>query len=527
MTTRREALVLLAGSTAGALLSTSSTAGASMDGAIGSAEYPTKPVLPPERRWLAKLGVGLPEEYDYVAEIEGRLPLGLMGTLYRNGPGLFERNGFSKRTLFDGDGMIRATTFADGTARFRNRFVQTQKYNQESKAGRFLYPTWTTPAPSFFDNFPGFPTRSQAGVTLVIKNGTLFAFDEVGKPYGLDPLTLATTGPIDPYESENDNQQGPAGYKAHTKTDGETGDWVLAGFRGRRNPNLQVLVKDRTGRQIAHTAVPNPRDVYTYYHDFFWAGRYAVFHLQPAYLSPVRTLIGLRPFADSLSWRPEKGSLLLIVDPAAERPAMTLEVPASWMWHTVNAYTTGNTIIADFVGYDSPDHFLGPDAAIRAIMQGREGIAKAPGTLRRFTIDLVAKRARLETVADGHFEFPTINPARAGHQHRYSYFASGTIAQGWFHDGIARIDAETGAVTDYRFGSDHYVGEPVFTPDSLGAALSAAEDRGWLLCEVLEGKSEKSFIAIFDAAHVNDGPIARVQLHHHLPMSFHGWWQAA
>jgi hypothetical protein len=41
MTTRREALVLLAGSTAGALLSTSSTAGASMDGAIGSAEYPT------------------------------------------------------------------------------------------------------------------------------------------------------------------------------------------------------------------------------------------------------------------------------------------------------------------------------------------------------------------------------------------------------------------------------------------------------------------------------------------------------
>src|SRR5258707_280454 len=87
--------------------------------------------------------------------------------------------------------------------------------------------------------------------------------------------------------------------------------------------------------------------------------------------------MGFRPFADSLTWRPEKGSLLLIVDPAAERPAMTLEVPASWMWHTVNAYASGNTIIADFVGYDSPDHFLGPDAAIRASMQGREGIAKA------------------------------------------------------------------------------------------------------------------------------------------------------
>jgi all-trans-8'-apo-beta-carotenal 15,15'-oxygenase len=527
MTTRREALVLLAGSTAGVALPSGFTAGARVDGTTGSAENSTKPFLPPERRWLTKLGVGLIEEYDYVAEIEGLLPPGLVGTLYRNGPGLFERNGYRKQSLFDGDGMIRATTFADGQARFRNRFVQTQKYQQESKVGRFLHPTWTTSAPSFFDNLPGFPTQSQAGVTPVIKNGTLFAFDEVGIPYGLDPMTLATTGPIDPYERNSEHQQGPAGYKAHTKTDGETGGWVLAGFRGRKNPNLQVLVKDRTGRQNAHTTVSNPRDVYTYYHDFFWAGRYAVFHLQPAYLSPVPTLIGLRPFADSLTWRPERGSLLLVVDPTEERPPITLEVPASWMWHTVNAYTTGNLIVADFVGYDSPDHFLGPDAAIRAIMQGREGIANAPGTLRRYTIDLAAKRARMETIAGGHFEFPTINPARAGHQHRYGYFASGTIARGWFHDGIARVDSESGAVTEFRFGFDHYVGEPVFAPDPNAVAPSAAEDRGWLLCEVLAGNNQKSFIAIFDAAHVNDGPIARVRLRHHLPMSFHGWWQGA
>jgi all-trans-8'-apo-beta-carotenal 15,15'-oxygenase len=53
------------------------------------------------------------------------------------------------------------------------------------------------------------------------------------------------------------------------------------------------------------------------------------------------------------------------------------------------------------------------------------------------------------------------------------------------------------------------------------------EDRGWLLCEVLEGKSEKSFIAVFDAAELQDGPTAKVRLRHHLPMSFHGWWQTA
>ena len=49
----------------------------------------------------------------------------------------------------------------------------------------------------------------------------------------------------------------------------------------------------------------------------------------------------------------------------------TLEVPAVWMWHTLNAYVAGDRILADFVGYDAPDHFLGPDAAFRMIMQER------------------------------------------------------------------------------------------------------------------------------------------------------------
>jgi carotenoid cleavage dioxygenase-like enzyme len=32
---------------------------------------------------------------------------------------------------------------------------------------------------------------------------------------------------------------------------------------------------------------------------------------------------------------------------------------------------------------------------------------------------------------------------------------------------------------------------------------------------------------VFAAAGVAAGPIATVQLRHHLPFSFHGWWQAA
>jgi all-trans-8'-apo-beta-carotenal 15,15'-oxygenase len=481
--------------------------------------------LPPDLKWLAKLTEGLPEEVDYVAEVEGRLPDHLSGTLYRNGPGLFERDGFRKWTILDGDGMIRATTFANGRARFRNRFVRTTKYTTEAKAGAFLYPTWTTPAPGFLENIPCIPSRSQAGVTPVVKAGTLYAFDELGAPWALDAALLNGERELDPYEGAP--EVGPANYKAHTKTDGSSGDWILVGQRGQMTPELHVVVKDRTGRQTRHAVHPSPRGS-AYFHDFFWADPYVVYHLHPALLSPLPMLAGLRPFADCLAWKPEQGSLLFVVDSTGARPPVTMEAPASWMWHALNAYVAGNTIVADFVGYDAPDHFFGPDAAFRAIMQGRAGVARSPGTLRRLTLDLDSRQARLETIAAGQYEFPFIQQRRAGQHHRYGYVASQGADQGWFHDGLARIDTETGTPASFHFGLGHYVGEPVFVTDpDRPFDPGAAEDRGWLIAEVLEGRGGTSFLAVFDVARIEDGPLAKVRLRHHLPFSFHGWWEAA
>jgi all-trans-8'-apo-beta-carotenal 15,15'-oxygenase len=514
MLTRREFFRLTAGGMAAIALSDCTTEQAETMNALP---------LPADRTWLTLLTKGMDREYDYAAQVEGRLPAGLSGTLYRNGPGLFERDGFGKRTILDGDGMIRATRFTDSEVRFRNRFIRTTKYAAEQSAGQFLYPTWTTPAPGFFANIPCIPTRSQAGVTPVVKDGILYAFDEVGGPYRVDPVTLDTGGEVNPYDGASGT--GPVNYKAHTKTDAKTGDWVLVGERGRRSPELHVVVKDRVGRQTRHVAYASPRGS-AYFHDFFWADPYVVFHLHPALLSPLPMLIGERTYADSLLWRPEQGSMLFVVDTTGSSPPVVLEVPASWMWHALNAWRSENSVVADFVGYDAPDHFLGPDASFRAIMQGRDGVAKAPGTLRRMTIDLAARRARVETIAAGRYEFPFVAQNRVGQPYRYGYVASQRAQQGWFHDGVARIDVTSGAVTAYHFGSGHYVGEPVFVPDPA-ARGDTPDDRGWLLAEVLEGASERSFIAVFDASALEDGPLARIRLRHALPFSFHGWWDAA
>ena len=91
---------------------------------------------------FAGILTSLPEEHDYICDIEGDLPE-LSGTLYRIGPGLFDRGPDRKRMMLDGDGMVQALTFQNNTARFRNRFVHTEKFRAETKAERFLYPTFS------------------------------------------------------------------------------------------------------------------------------------------------------------------------------------------------------------------------------------------------------------------------------------------------------------------------------------------------------------------------------------------------
>src|SRR6266516_4022656 len=116
------------------------------------------------------LATSLREEHAYRAEVEGKLPVELRGTLYRNGPGLFDRGGLRKRNLLDGDGMVQAFRFDDGGVHYRNRFVRTAKF---WGAGRI---------------------KSQAGVTVYLWRDRLYAFDEMGLPWELDPATLDTVG---------------------------------------------------------------------------------------------------------------------------------------------------------------------------------------------------------------------------------------------------------------------------------------------------------------------------------------------
>lgn len=508
MTKRRDFLMLGAGAAAGLALYPLAT------GLVGPSTTGTRVSATGGGSWRDPLRTSLRTEHDYAPRVEGTFPAALRGALYRNGPGIFARNGVRKNNLLDGDGMIQAYDFTDGKPRYRNRFVRTEKFLAEDRKGEFIYPTWSMAAPaSWLDRVGGGTRMSQAGVTTLVKHGKLLAFDEIGLPYALDPETLQTQGEF-PIQDGEDKLH----YKAHTKTDGKNGDWVLFSTEFGRDLILHVIVRSKDGRVKSRQSVTLPSSVYM--HDFFLTERHVMFLLNPMEFSPFPFLLGFGAFIDSLSWNPDAGNKMLVLDRNGDADPVYLDAPPSYMWHSVNAYDRGDEIIAEFVGYDDPDHFIGPDPAFRAIMQGREGIAKSPGKLRRYVINPARKTLREEIVSDRHYEFPMINPRRIGRRHRMAYLSAGP-GDSWYHDGIAAIDMDTGMERRFHFGPKHYVGEPVVT----GGGRAGGD--GFLLAQVHHGDSGRTFLAVFEAADVAAGPVAKLWLNHHVPVSFHGWWQAA
>src|SRR5207248_4490232 len=122
---------------------------------------------------------------------------------------------------FDGDGMVHALEVHGGRARYRNRFVATDKKREEDAAGARLYGGFgTPPAGSPIARMRRAIPKSAANTNVVFHGGKLLALWEAGRPWRLDPLTLATIG-----EDDMGGALGPrSALSAHPKLDRETGE---------------------------------------------------------------------------------------------------------------------------------------------------------------------------------------------------------------------------------------------------------------------------------------------------------------
>ncbi|EOD43422.1 putative carotenoid oxygenase protein [Neofusicoccum parvum UCRNP2] len=130
----------------------------------------------------------------------------------------------AKTIPFDGDGSISAFRVAGGRCAFKQRYVLTERYVAERRAGRAVFGILKTP----FSHHPCVRAvqDNTANTNVVVHAGRLLALSEQGPPYELDPNTMTTLGNT-PFPG-----QLPKGapYTAHPHVDPTTGELVGYGF---------------------------------------------------------------------------------------------------------------------------------------------------------------------------------------------------------------------------------------------------------------------------------------------------------
>lgn len=450
---------------------------------------------------LRSLGVSEPQtgEFDYrVERIDGAIPTELRGTLYRNGPGRWEdHTGRPLRHLFDGDGMISAFTIGDDGVHYRNRYVRTRHFR-----GKGAVSHMGTPAPGGWRSNIGRVPPNLANTNVVEHAGHLYALWEGGPPHEIDPDTLETLG----VRRFGGQLRWLGTYSAHPSFCPDSGAMFNFGVELLPRPHLRIYRTDRTGRLRHFRSAPLPYAAMV--HDFTITERYLVFFVSPLIPDALAVATGRATIGDTLRYRPERGSVFLLVPRDGGR-IRRVECDAVLQFHLSNAFDDGSDVVVDAITY-TDGRLLERIARFHT-----SSLGDIPSEFTRFRIS-ASGRVGVEPLSASPCEFPRHHPEREGRPHRYAYY--NTRRQlGAFYDTVTKLDLTDRTETSYPASAPgNSFCEPVFTPRP-GAT---AEDDGWLLTVEYQAAQHTSQLVILDATNLER--VATAQLSHHIPQGFHG-----
>jgi len=445
-------------------------------------------------------------ECDYADLIvEGEIPADLNGSFYRIGP----NPQFAPRGNYNplnGDGMVHAFHLRDGRVSYRNRWVRTRQWNLERDAGRALF------------GAPGNLAESDPSVARIVTDGVanthlvwhanrLLALEEGHAPIEIDPMSLDTVGPW------TFNNQLPRNMTAHPKIDPESREMLFfANFpTGRITGEIAFYVANADGVLIRSQMITGPFPALV--HDFVTTKDFVIFAFCPVTLSIKRAMKG----APLIAWEPEKGTQVGVMPRAGSAEDVRWFAGAPCVaWHLMNAFNDGDKIVIDVCQQEVP-MFPSADGS-------PTDHKKASQYLTRWELDWRGpSRFETQRLSDVRCEYPRFDERCAGRNYRHGYVAceGGPGSDDIFHRGIGHFDHSTRQMRVYSAGADCAVAEPVFVPKHSGSK----EGAGYLITNIFDEARNASHFAIFDAEHIEDGPIARAFLDHRVPVGFHAHWR--
>ena len=430
-------------------------------------------------------------------KVRGKIPQGLRGALFRNGPNPQFDPG-ARYHPFLGDGMIHGFWFDEGNARYANRYVRTPRWLTEHAAGRPLFGGLGSPSDPSVEKI----LSGGANTHIVYHGGKLMALQEGSNPFELDKSDLSSKGWVET----------GGRFTAHPKIDPNNGEMVWFAYstgESPLNPYLDYGISDASGRILRRDRFKAP--YCSMVHDFIVTQNYTAFPVLPLTGDLDRAKRGLPAFA----WEPEKGAFVgLMARNAGVDSVRWIETDPVYVFHPANAYEADGHLHVDMMEYPSAPLFPNPDGSRRTPVKAR---------LVHWSIDLNDTAAHVvrTPVSDLVGEFPRFDERFAGLPYRHCWQAANvTMNEALMFDSLAHLDLKTQRQSVRTFLEGDSVGEPVFVPRSA----QAPEGDGWILVVVHRAAESRSDLLVLNAQDIAGEPAAIVELPVRVPAGFHGSW---
>lgn len=435
--------------------------------------------------------------------VEGEIPDGLEGVLYRVGADRQYPSGRTDDIFIDGEGMIHAFRFSDNQVDYRSRWVHTERYRVQEAARRSLFGRYR----NRYTNEPEAEGvhMGTGNTTAMFHAGRLYALKEDDLPYEIDPDTLATRG--------QDNFGGAirsVSFSAHPKVDPVTDELLTFAYQAKGDASLDIVFyafgPDRTLLNEIWFRMPYAACV----HDFAVTDEWIVFPFFPL----ITDLDAVREGGPYYQWHPDEDMHVALVPRHGNAEGIRwFRAPAASAGHMMNAYRDGSKVHLDLCFYEGNcfPFFPTPQGDITE---------PVPPFLTRLTMDLDDAQGRIEKqrLVNVSCEMPRTDDRYQGRPYRHGYMICYRSADG--SSAMGHIDHRSGELDVWTPGPGDAVQEAQFvprTPDS-------PEGDGWLICPVSRVSRMRSDLAILDARNLAAGPVALLKLPVRVRATFHGTW---
>lgn len=434
-------------------------------------------------------------------EVIGTIPDDLQGNFLRIGPNPYYVPDEEKYHIFDGDGMVHGVHFHDGTADYRNRFIDSVGLREEREKGHWIYPGMNMYGDLIAKG--EMPKSKNTGNTaMVYHQGQLYALMEGAKPYKLSLPDLATEGETDFDGTLTHN------FTAHPKVDVNSGEMLTFGYSP-MPPFLTYSVINPEGKAVHTKEITIPKGIMM--HDFAITENYSIFPDLPLTFDFEKLMKG----ESMIGWEPENGCRIGIMPRMGDDSSIRwFDIEESFLFHVSNSWEEGDEVIFQ---------------ACRSNRGGIEASDEGPmedqyGQLHEWRFNMKTGEVISKALdRDYHCDFPRIHDDYMGRKNRFLYAARFRIGDQAVFDGEMKYDNETGELQVHDFGPDKESGEAIFAPKIGGVD----EDDGYVICFVYDKTEGTSECHVIDAKNFTGEPVARIKIPTRVPHGFHAGWVPA